>query len=382
MDRLAELLHRPRVVGMLGPVIVGFGLVAAIALGRPFAGPTGPPVTPSAPSPGPDELVVPGGWRPVAWSSDGQRLLVRRATEFATIGTDGAVTPAPGSWATWWPGAPMTLGLVETDGGARLVLRDDAGSRTVAELAGVQSAALSADGARWAASDGMAVMAGLVEGGDQRTLLDKPATALDWNPGADLLAARVANDPDEPDAGRLYLLEADGGLHLVPLARLASGDRFAWSGDGRRLAFTGRIGDRRGLFILPADLSGPPTRLAEEVDGQSLRWSADGAWLAAARLSDEGPTTELLTVHVAASDAMVSSAGPGRVTAWSPTGERLLTVDPAGNLVLIDVADGSRTPLATGADGGCTPAWGDGPEGRIAYCDVDGGLRIRAGPPP
>jgi hypothetical protein len=299
------------------------------------------------------------------------------------MGADGTVATTPASWAAWWPGAPATLGLVEPfDGGARLVLRDGTASRPLAELDRVDAAALSADGNLWAASDGMAIRAGLTAGGGLRTLLEQPATALDWNPRADVLAARVVSDPDEPEGGRLYLLGAEGDRRLVPIARLASSDVFAWSGDGQRLAFTGRIGERRGLFIVPADLSRPPTRLAGEVDGRSLRWSADGAWLVAARLSVEGPTTELLTVHVADSEAVVASVGPGRVTAWAPAGERLLTVDPGGNLLVIDAAQGSRDLLATGADSGCAPAWGGGAQSRIAYCDAAGGLHIRAAPPP
>jgi hypothetical protein len=228
----------------------------------------------------------------------------------------------------------------------------------------------------------MAVRAGLTSGGGLQTLLEQPATALGWNPRADVLAARVVSDPDEPEGGRLYLLGAQGDRRLVPRARLASSDGFAWSGDGQRLAFTGRIGEQSGLYVVPADLSRPPTRLAGEVDGRSLHWSADGAWLVAARLSEEGPTTELLTIHVADSEAMVASVGPGRVSAWSPAGERLLTVDPGGNLLVIDAAQGSRDLLATGADSACAPAWSGGAQSRIAYCDAAGGLHIRAAPPP
>ena len=373
MDRLARLLRQPRFVAVAGSVVIVLGLVAAMILGQ-GVGRARPLAT------GGGETSIAGDWRPLGWSPDGSALLVRSAGRVAVVTGETMGEAVDARWTAWWPGDGHAATRVSAgDGGSRLVIDAADGEREVAAQRTITTAAWSSDGQRWAVGNGANVRYG---GLDRRETGRHQGrySAITWSPVAARLAGRFVPDADLPDRGLLRVLEPGRGAPLqLTSAVLAASDRFAWSPDGARIAFTARFGEGvRGLFLVTADGSGPASHLGDDVEPASIRWSADGAWLAGSRTT--AGASEVFAVRVGSGQATVTPLGPGRVTAWDPRGPRLLTVDPAGSLVLIDVSSQVRTVLATGADPACTPAWSGGSLPRIAYCGSDGTLRIRIGP--
>ena len=200
---------------------------------------------------------------PIAWSSDGTKLLIRRQTEnqvdLVVLDADGtetgltALDPTGGSFSpdgsevvyAAGPWERSAVYAVSSAGGApRLILRS---TRRIVfpdghgALAFAYHPALSPDGTRIAYFDGMFdhshnLWVVNADGTERRVLLDDEVSApghvraLTWSPDGE----RLAFTTDES----LYIVRPDGnGLRPVASGGFATAPAVQWSPDGFRLAY-------------------------------------------------------------------------------------------------------------------------------------------------
>jgi hypothetical protein len=379
MSRLRDALRRPGLPAILSILVVVAGLVAAVLLGNAVGGAASrrSPDARGSPPPTLRAVVVEGGdhWRPVAWSPDGSTLLVQQDDRWALVEEGSHLTPVDGRLVAFWPGGDRALSVVV--GGSpedRLLLKvPGEPDQQVAARPGIAAVGWSADGQSWAVADAEGVTAGLLGGSASQLSFDQPA-AVTLSPAGERIAFGTGRQR-EGALGELLIVDLlrDERTRLGDVL-VGADDTLAWSPTGRFLAITGRQGASSGLFLLRPG-SGPLALVAPGTDPRSVRWSPDGAWLAAARLAEAGPVTELLSVSVGATAVRVESLGAGRSTSFGPLPGMLATVQPGGRVVGLPLAGGDVLELATGADPAC-PAVADATTRRVAYCDTGGRLLI------
>ena len=201
---------------------------------------------------------------PIAWSSDGTKLLIRRGSPGPRAGLsvlqadgtethliDGADDPTGGSFSpdgselvyAAGPWERSAIYAVNSDGGApRLILRS---SRLISFPDGPPAfayhPALSPDGRRIAYFDGMYdhshnLWVANADGTGRRVVLDDEVSApghmraLTWAPDGEWLA--FATD------GSIYLVRPDGtGLRRVVSGGFVTAPAVQWSPDGSRIAY-------------------------------------------------------------------------------------------------------------------------------------------------
>jgi len=220
-------------------------------------------------------------------------------------------------------------------------------------------------------------------GGVPRLIVDDRAgmvTAVVFSPDGTRLAAA------DPMGGRLQVFEMPAGTLLHTLECPAPPQQAAWSPDGSRLAavhLDGRcvVWDA-ATGARTAELTGHRAR------ADSLAWAPDGA-----RIATGGDDLDLrLWDPLHPPGAEVVDAGEGGILAltFAAAGERLVSVDAAGQLVVRSASGGReirRTPVATGkpqllfgaalsADG-ARLAWWDGFAGTVSIWDPAAGTRLR-----
>jgi dipeptidyl aminopeptidase/acylaminoacyl peptidase len=410
MDALRARVRRPEPPIAAGISLVVTGLVAAIVLGNTLAAPSdlspGPGVdrTPgssasaaptasesSAPtateSPGPLLGVVPdsAGWKPVAWSPDGSTLLLRRDEDWGVLDESVRIESVDAESAAWWPGADRTLSVIarDTDGQSSLELRplDGGEPRTVVRQSEITTVAWSSDGETVAVAGPTGVLAGSPEG-SLSPVATTAASAVTVSPDGAEVAYVVAAGAD---AGSLLIL--DTGTKRVRAAasvRMLTRDALAWSPNGRFIALTQSASSQRGLYLLAPTVPQSPAFVLSDADPSSVRWSPDGRFLAASHRSAAG--SEVASIRVRPDKARLETLGSGQVTAWSPDGQNLLTVDSTGRLLAYPVGSDADTDsaspispsapraIASAADPTCAPAWSAA--GLLGYCGDDGLLHI------
>jgi len=260
-----------------------------------------------------------GGAGPVAWSPDGQRIVVALgvpvSVEIAVVDVaSGVVTdlgPGGGGVPSWSPDGERlayTAAFDVVGPGARIpVFVATPSSGTVEEIG-------------W----GFAPV---------------------WHPGGERVLVSRSEGETETSAGTpiLVYLEADGSGE----SRFLTGySRASWSPDGSRLAL-----ERNGPFdLLVADADGAnPLPLAE---GTLLAWSPDGTRLAYAQ--PESSTVVLVDVE---SGRRLDTGVIGGPAAWSPDGALVAIgsydASSANVVVLVDAETGARL----GQVDGMNPAW-------------------------
>ena len=269
---------------------------------------------------------------PVAWSSDGSKLLINRGDpsylgptllgpgELVVLNSDGTETLlvrggrydsfSGGSFTpdgskvvcsilTWPPNEEWQSGIydVDADGGSpRLLLA--AGQRNYAGGAfqtAVFSPTFSPDGTHIAYVDGMG----------------------DWG-----------NTP--------WVMNADGsGVRELIDQEVGHFDNLAWSADGSRLAFNGLYGE--GILIVGVDGSGLTT-----ADGKDVQWSPTGSRLAFQAGSWSGRWVgEGIWVMNADGSGQRQVVPLGRKPVWSPDGSRITYLGHGGLLYVADL-DGTH----------------------------------------
>jgi WD40 repeat protein len=405
MDALRARVRRPEPPLAAAISLVATGLVAAIVLGNTLASPGGsspspgasqPPASPSAPPATAPATQAPttsagaglslgavpdsAGWKPVAWSPDGSTLLLRQADRWGVLDASGRMESVEAEAIAWWPGGDRTLSLVvrDPDGQVGLELRPMNGDEptTLLRQPDITAVAWSPDGETVA----IAAPTGVLVGSSRGPLSPVTATA----------ASAVAISPDGSEVAYVVVGGAQAGsLVIADLAhkqtktagsvRMLARDALAWAPSGRFIALTQSASSRRGLYLLAPSVPQAPAFVLSGADPTSVRWSPDGRFLAASHPVDAD--SEVVSIRVRPDSARLETLGAGQVTAWSPDGQNLLTVDSTGRLLAYRMASeadstGSLEPTAsprenaTDADPSCPPAWST--LAVIAYCARNG----------
>lgn len=214
------------------------------------------------------------------------RLLWDRATTaWGTVSADGKYLSFP-DWST---GEPAVRDLVA--GQARRVTNRGGYAKSGGET---EITAISADGKQvafsWCRGAAGARKCELqianVDGTGERVLLrDEQGRYIrpdSFSPDGKWVAASVSYE----DGTRVVLVSVDGtrSRTVLPLHRVRS--RVWFSPDGRWLAYSVITGGDESIFVLPAEGSGPETRVATEA--KFMGWAPDGGSLVFARLGEEG----------------------------------------------------------------------------------------------
>jgi Tol biopolymer transport system component len=160
------------------------------------------------------------------------------------------------------------------------------------------------------------------------------------SPDGRRIAYVVSNPYPDYCNGVLFVAHADGRALRRIAAAASCGSGVAWAPDSRRLAYetTRRLGQLGEVEVYVVDLARPGQRRVVGVTSGGFAWSPDGRYIA----TDSGYTRV---------DGGAGGRGYAKVDAfaWARNGRWLAVVDDTRQLNLVDVATGSKRPLA--ADG-------------------------------
>lgn len=167
------------------------------------------------------------------------------------------------------------------------------------------------------------------KGGDAKRLTNNPARDYDfyWSPDS----KKIAFVSDRNGNFDLYVIDVE-----TKQEKLLSNDPHdesspKWSPDGKFLSFL-RSGPQAGLYIVPADGSTPPKRIAESqgnnlfgIGISSYSWSPDSQWIAFTR-RDHQETGDIWIVSVSGGKAVNVTYYPGAniEPQWTSDGKYLV----------------------------------------------------------
>lgn len=181
-----------------------------------------------------------------------------------------------------------------------------------------------------------------------------------------ILAAGSPSAARQPDTlayvstltGRLTL--TTDGLVQRPLLRARKVGGFAWSPDGRQIAFI----SSGELHVVNADGSGVRRLRAKPIDGR-IAWSPDGRRIAFTGAGGGSVRIFILGVGGGAPKVLTSSVPAPVLPSWSPTGSRIAFTSANTNFGHIYTvrADGTDLRRLTAGRGESFPWWS--PDGRL-----------------
>jgi Tol biopolymer transport system component len=185
------------------------------------------------------------------------------------------------------------------------------------------------------------------------------------SPDGRTIAVEVQDVPHQ-----IWLLDPARDL-LTPITQTKDGSHnFAWSSDGRAIAFTGSVGGATSVMWMPVDGSRTPEMLLpESADGSPWveAWSPDNRWLAISRRRPSSSALEVLPMEpgapprvAGAPRSIATLSGIGITATFSPDSQWIAwcdcVVDQTESKVFITrVSDGRRYQVSV--DGGSEPAW-------------------------
>lgn len=162
----------------------------------------------------------------------------------------------------------------------------------------------------------------------------------------------VVPAPDSITTG-LWLMDADGS-DPVQITDGADDDEPAWSPDGRKIAFTRRVGDNDEIFVVDADGSDPERLTRTDESETHPAWTADGRRVAFVRGEPDRPVIYSVAPDGSGERRIVD----GRAPSFSFGGKwltyecpsvgdgALCQTDPAGQTAPVRVDTGGRPAAA------------------------------------
>jgi Tol biopolymer transport system component len=259
---------------------------------------------------------------PLAWSSDGSKLLILRRPQHV-------------------------IGVSNTDGNELSVLNADGTETVLVDMGGPYSfssgGSFSPDGSKvvyanvpWDRSTS-AIYVVDADGGMPRRLVARPprSSAL-IAPAFSPDGSQIAYIRGHGDWGNsIRVMNADGSGSRVLLDGLDAGkvahpEHLVWSPDGKRLAVD--FGRSRSIYVLGADGSGFTLAIA---NGHDPHWSPDGSRIAYLSVSPDSPVDSLDvgTLEIADADGTnVQRLGNGRSGGpWNPLSDASSDARPAAS---------------------------------------------------
>lgn len=349
----------------VGALTVLAGAAVAVLLGPrlgsgPANGPTGSPGA---------ILDVPGDWHPLAWSPDGQRLLVSGAAGFALVGRGSAPPGLSGVIAAAWrPSGGHELAVIHPStetalADLALITDHQLEPSTPLPAAGPFAITWSDDGRTWAVSSPSGVLVGEAGSTSARAVSALgPPIAL--SPDGGTLAGR------DPLSGVLTTVPTDGGARTVLQGAIVDpAGSLTFSPDGRWLSL---VDMAEGLRVVPASGTAPPTRIERAAVPGSSSWDPHADRLVALRA---GAASGAILATLSLPGAEVQPLGPATALSWGASGASVLLLRPDGTIVSLSLTEGASraVPLASGAAPVCGPLQSS--FGALAYC-TSTGLRV------
>lgn len=278
--------------------------------------------------------------------------------------TIGSESPGPTSVA---PASGVISFHADQAGNSGLYVTnaDGTGVRLVADsLAGYPFSRWSPDGTQLAFLVGSFGTGRLhlvnVDGSNDRTIGDARAlSSFAWSPDG----RRIAYE--DGDAGGIWLIASDGTARAE---LLVSGHLSEWSPDGRWITFFDGPEGASSVLRIPVD-GGPPERLTDEGGDFSPTWSPDGSQIAFVSTRDGNQELYLMSADGSGVRRLTDDPAPDDIGPWSPDGTQIVYVsyrggaDPLsigiGNaeIYVVDVETGSARDISNDPAWDGDPAW-------------------------
>ncbi len=238
-----------------------------------------------------------------SWSPDGTRLAILDRTSITIVGGDAPITLSPPAGERWDVSDVVTFGW-SPDGTALLA-----------------GACQPDEGTRCSKSAAIRLMLVPVDGSPPHELASYADPTWDATFSPD--GTRIAFIDSQSNGFRLEVMAADGTGRRVLVPPIAEGSwtaglTFAWSPDGRSIAYHHAADDGNGLsvgdglWVIAVDSNDPPRHVTPDTGIFDVRaWSPDGRWLLVAAFEGDASQLELVDVELGESRVVAKGAQDG-----------------------------------------------------------------------
>ena len=157
--------------------------------------------------------------------------------------------------------------------------------------------------------------------GTRRLTHDRDYMGLSWSPDG-LKIATASHDPTDEDRFDVYVVNVDGsGITNLTNNPGEVGGCPAWSPDGRKIAFSGKVDNTSGIYVMNPDGSGK-TKLPQ---GEGCpRWSPDGSKVAFIGGESSNPDIHVMNADGSGLTNLTATTEWKRNLDWSPDGRRIV----------------------------------------------------------